>query len=195
VEHATHDIGTAHRLVSSGGVLYRYAYDGVLEFLLVGRRQPPLWALPKGKPREGETMEETALREVEEETGVLGQIVAPLGTISYSFRTPPRRVVLPSRRREEGQAGTRFHKTVYHFLLRPVAGDTALHDAEYDFARWLPAAEALSLVSHENERAVLRRALDLLGHGGARVAGAPRRGRSRRPAPRRSQVPRRSSDS
>lgn len=178
MEQPTHDLEAARQLVSSGGVLHRYAYDGVLEFLLVGRRQPLLWALPKGTPLAGETMEQTALREVAEETGVLGQIVAPLGTITYSFRTPPRGVVVPGRRRgreheDDGPPHTRFHKTVHHFLLRPVAGDTALHDAEYDFARWVPAADALSLVSHENERAVLRRALALLGHQATRQPGRP----------------------
>jgi 8-oxo-dGTP pyrophosphatase MutT (NUDIX family) len=167
-------------------VLFRYAYDGGLEFLLVGRRQPPLWALPKGTPHEGETIEQTALREVEEETGILGQIVAPLGNISYSFRTPPRGSALHSRRHDDQAApNTRFYKTVHHFLLRPVAGDTALHDAEYDVARWLPAADALDLVSHENERAILRRALTLLGHsasapGGRKTAGRPAAGRATR---------------
>lgn len=162
-------------------MLYRHPYGGGLEFLLVGRQHPPLWALPKGTPHDGETIEQTALREIEEETGILGQIVAPLGTITYTFRTPPRGVVLPWRtaraqhdRGETAAPNTRFHKTVHHFLLRPVAGDTALHDAEYDFARWLPAAEALSAVSHENERAVLRRALSLLGHTGAHAGSTAR---------------------
>ncbi len=170
------------RLISCGGVLYRYPFGGGLEFLLVGRQHPPLWALPKGTPHDGETIEQTALREIEEETGVLGQIVAPLGSITYTFRTPPRGVVLPWRtprsqdgRGETATPNTRFHKTVHHFLLRPVAGDTALHDAEYDFARWLPAADALSAVSHENERAVLRRALSLLGHVGGHPGSAGRK--------------------
>jgi 8-oxo-dGTP pyrophosphatase MutT (NUDIX family) len=185
VERPQHDRGTARRLLSSGGVLYRYAYDGVLEFLLVGRRQPALWALPKGTPVEGESIQQTAVREVEEETGVSGEIVADLGTISYTFRTPPRGIALPARRKDvDAQPNTRFHKTVHHFLLRPVAGDPALHDAEYDFARWLPAAEALQLVSHENERTVLRRALALLGHGRERVAGATRAGQPARPSGR-----------
>ena len=190
MEPPTHDLEAARQLVSSGGVLHRYAYDGVLEFLLVGRRQPLLWALPKGTPLAGETMEETALREVAEETGVLGQIVAPLGSISYSFRTPPRGVLVPGRRRgqqhgDDGPPHTRFHKTVHHFLLRPVAGDTALHDAEYDFARWVPAAEALTLVSHENERSVLRRALALLGHQTGRQPNRPHQSLSGRRARRR----------
>jgi 8-oxo-dGTP pyrophosphatase MutT (NUDIX family) len=186
VERPPSDTAAARRLISSGGVLYRYAYDGGLEFLLVGRRQPLLWALPKGTPQDGESMEQTALREVEEETGILGQIVAPLGSISYSFRTPPRGIASPSRRHDDQAApNTRFHKTVHHFLLRPVAGDTALHDAEYDFARWLPAADALELVSHGNERAVLRRALSLLGHKataprGRKAAGRPAAGRATR---------------
>jgi len=186
VDRARHDPGTARRLLSCGGVLYRYAYDDVLEFLLVGRRQPPLWALPKGTPVEGESIQETAVREVEEETGVSGEIVADLGTISYTFRTPPRGIALPARRKDvDALPNTRFHKTVHHFLLRPVAGDPALHDAEYDFARWLPAADALQLVSHENERTVLRRALTLLGHGRERGAAASRAGQPARPSRRR----------
>lgn len=187
MEPPADELGTARRLVSCGGVLYRYAHDDVLEFLLVGRRRPLLWALPKGTPRDGETIEQTALREIAEETGVLGQIVAPLGSISYTFRTPPRGVVLPWRgeRGRGDQArpatpNTRFHKTVYHFLLRPVAGDTALHDAEYDFARWLSTADALDMVSHENERAILRRALALLGHDGG--AAGPKASPKARPA-------------
>ncbi|HEX2186674.1 MAG TPA: NUDIX domain-containing protein [Chloroflexota bacterium] len=156
---------TLRKLVSSGGVLYRYWYDGTLEFLLVGRRQPPLWALPKGTPRRGETLEETALREVEEETGVRGRIVASLGSITYSFTTPPRAAG------KGGNGLVRYQKTVHHFLLRPVAGDPALHDSEYDFARWLPAAAALARLSHENERTVLRRAMRLL----RRTSGDPLR--------------------
>jgi 8-oxo-dGTP pyrophosphatase MutT (NUDIX family) len=183
VERPIDDPAEARRLVSCGGVLYHYAYDGVLEFLLVGRRQPALWALPKGTPLDGETYEQTAVREVAEETGVLGQIVAPLGSISYSFRTPPRGVTHPGRppgrRPAVTSPNTRFHKTVHHFLLRPVAGDTALHDTEYDFARWLAAADALQRVSHENERAVLRRALALLGHAQERPTGRPRPARRR----------------
>ncbi|MGH2352277.1 MAG: NUDIX hydrolase [Chloroflexota bacterium] len=142
------------RAVSCGGVLFRYAYDGVLEFLLVGRRRPPLWALPKGTPKMDETIEQTALREVEEETGVRGRIVAPLGTITYTFRAP--------RRPASVTGGTRYEKTVHHFLMQPVAGDPALHDAEYDFARWVPIGDALALLSHDNERTILRRAIEVV---------------------------------
>lgn len=70
------------------------------------RRGRLLWSLPKGHIERGETPEETAVREVAEETGILGEVVAPLGIIAFWFVAD----------------GRRIHKTVHHFLLRPVGG-------------------------------------------------------------------------
>ena len=94
------------RATSAGGVVHR-AVDGHREILLVHRRTPRLWALPKGTPDAGETILETALREVREETGIEVEAEEPLGAITYFFV------------RER----TRFHKTVHFFLMRPVGGE------------------------------------------------------------------------
>ena len=72
------------RDVSAGGVVYRRR-DGCLEIVLVGRAQPPRWGLPKGAPSRRESLEEAALREVREETGIEARLVCPLVAIDYWF--------------------------------------------------------------------------------------------------------------
>jgi 8-oxo-dGTP pyrophosphatase MutT (NUDIX family) len=143
------------RATSAGGVVHR-SVDGLAEILLVHRRRPVLWALPKGTPNSGETLAETALRETREETGIAVEIEASLGSISYFFV----------------RESTRFHKTVHFFLMRPVGGDLDEHDHEFDEVRWVPIAEALALMTHATEREVVDRARPRLG------APAPRRGAS-----------------
>src|SRR5258708_19625403 len=59
--------------------------DTMVEVALVGRSHPGIWALPKGTPRSGETFEQVALREVQEETGLEVRLVAYIGSISYFF--------------------------------------------------------------------------------------------------------------
>lgn len=136
---------TEHQ-VSAGGVVCR-ATDGYMEVALCGRLSPPLWALPKGTPDPGESMEQTALREVEEETGLKVSIQAPLGAIHYSFvRT---------------QDDTQCHKTVHFYLMKPVGGDISLHDPEFDLVRWFPQSDVLAAMTHDTERDVVRKALDL----------------------------------
>ena len=117
--------------------------DGRIEILLVHRRSPVLWALPKGTPDSGETIDETALRETREETGIEVEIEASLGSIRYFFV----------------RGTTRFHKTVHFFLMRPVGGALDLHDGEFDEVRWVPVGETLALLNHATERSVVERAV------------------------------------
>ncbi len=105
------------------------------------------WSLPKGTPKRSETTEETALREVAEETGLEVRIVSPVGTIDYWFV----------------QRGTRVHKSVHYFLMEPTGGDLAAHDHEFDEVRWVPVVEAETLMSFETEREIVARAMPLGG--------------------------------
>ena len=118
-----------------------------LEVLLCGRSSDGLWALPKGTPEKGETIEETAMREVREETGVEVEQTAVVGEIKYWFSRP--------------QEGVRYYKTVYHYLFRPVGGDPSLHDHEFDDVRWFPVQQAEKLLTYQNEARILRQALDV----------------------------------
>jgi 8-oxo-dGTP pyrophosphatase MutT (NUDIX family) len=134
--------------VSAGGVVYRRGERGA-EVLLCGRGAEGLWALPKGTPEYGETLAQTALREVREETGVGATIEGSLGSIDYSFSRPAQHV--------------RFDKTVHHFLMRPDgSGATEQHDREYDRVAWFPLDEALALITHRNEARVLERAREMI---------------------------------
>lgn len=143
------------RATSAGGVVHR-TVDRHHEILLVHRRSPRLWALPKGTPDAGETIEETALRETREETGIAVEIEAPLRSIRYFFV----------------RGSTRFHKTVHFFLMRPVGGSIDEHDAEFDEVRWTDGHEAVALLTHATERSVVEQALDLLGEAGASSLGS-----------------------
>lgn len=133
------------RATSAGGVVIRPA-DGQLEVALVHRRSARLWALPKGTPDSGETLEETALRETREETGLEVEIDAPITSIRYFFV----------------RGSTRFHKTVHFFLMRAIGGSPDDHDAEFDEVRWLPVDEAMALLTHATERSVLERGADMV---------------------------------
>lgn len=126
------------RATSAGGVVYRRTPAGP-EIVLAHRRSPALWALPKGTPARGESLEETALRETAEETGLAVAIEEPLDAISYVFV----------------RGSTRYFKTVHFFLMRPIGGDLADHDHEFDDVRWIPLSEALQLMNYPTERSVV----------------------------------------
>jgi 8-oxo-dGTP pyrophosphatase MutT (NUDIX family) len=109
---------------------------------VVGRRKRErdsyTWTLPKGTPTPGESLEQTALREVGEETGLTVRIVSPLDAIRYTFV----------------QHGTRIHKTVHYFMMEPTGGALEGHDREFEEVRWVSFDEAAGLLSFETERAL-----------------------------------------
>lgn len=131
--------------VAAGGVVYRYGVDG-LEVALAGRRSDGTWVFPKGQPDGDETLVETALREVREETGLQVRAISPLGQVEYWFAAGPERV----------------RKAVHFYLMEPTGGDTSLHDHEYDEVRWVPVGEARRMLTFDTYREVLDRALAAL---------------------------------
>ena len=136
------------RLVSAGGIVYRVADDKKIETILCGRIVPARWSLPKGTPDAGESLEETALREVREETGLHPVIEAPLGNINYWFVSPDRRV--------------RYNKTVHFYLMAPTGGYTDEHDPEFDEVRWFPADVGLRTLTYASEAKLLEKAVTII---------------------------------
>lgn len=136
--------------VAAGGVVVR-GREGQLEVAIAGRALDNTWVFPKGTPDAEETIAETALREVAEETGLAVRILAPIGTTDYWFAS----------------RGVRFHKVVHFFLMEATGGDVAAHDHEYDEVRWVGADEARRLLSYDNYRDVLQRALERYGQARA----------------------------
>ena len=137
--------------VSAGGVIFRRSTDTVgkagYEIVLVGQSRVGRWGLPKGAPATGETLEEAALREVREETGIEGRIVAPLGAIEYWF----------------WGRGVRYHKMVHFHLMEALGGDLSRHDYEHDVVGWFTIPDAYQTMSYANEKEVVRRAEAILG--------------------------------
>lgn len=134
--------------VSAGGVAFR-ANGDAFDIALI-RTHEGRWQLPKGSIEDGEPPERAAVREVREEAGVDAEIVAPLGTIEYWYRAT------------YDPEPARVHKFVHVFLLRYLGGSTDDHDGEVTEARWAPIDEALAMLTHKDERAMVARARGLL---------------------------------
>jgi ADP-ribose pyrophosphatase YjhB (NUDIX family) len=107
------------------------------------------WSLPKGHLEHGETAEQAAVREVAEETGIRGRVVAPLGTIDFSFVAADRRV----------------HKTVHHFLMYAVGGELSRDDPEVAHVAWVALDELPTRLSYVDERTLLKQLPQLLEAG------------------------------
>jgi len=137
---------STEREVSYGGVVVRG--DEMIVIVPRGRRR--VLGLPKGGPMEGETPEQTAAREVREETGITARVRERLGQVDYTYR----------------RGGRNIAKTVHFYLCVFEAGDTADHDHEVDDARWMPLREARRRLSYPGERAMVERALSVLRPNG-----------------------------
>jgi ADP-ribose pyrophosphatase YjhB (NUDIX family) len=105
-----------------------------------------LWSLPKGHIEAGETAEQAAVREVEEETGISGVILGELGTIDFWFVAD----------------GRRIHKTVRHYLMRRTGGELSDADIEVDEVAWVPLPEIRGQLAYPDERGLVDTAGRLL---------------------------------
>jgi 8-oxo-dGTP diphosphatase len=115
---------------AAGGVIER---DG--NVLLVHRPEYGDWSFPKGKLEHGESWEQGALREVEEETGLRGELGDELGRTHYAVQQGP--------------------KEVRYFRMTAEGEPRARN--EVDEVRWVPLAEARELLTHARDRALLER--------------------------------------
>jgi 8-oxo-dGTP pyrophosphatase MutT (NUDIX family) len=141
------------REFSAGGVLVRRTRGRAAVAAIRPRgKAPGTWALPKGNVDPGERPDETALREVLEETGVEGRLVEKLGDVKYTYTR---------------RGGLRVFKIVSFYLLRAGRGRLGAIDeamrVEVAEARWLPLDEAPRLLAYGGERQMAAKARDRFG--------------------------------
>jgi len=116
--------------------LWRRRHDGQVEVAVIHRPKYDDWTLPKGKLDKGETEEDGAIREVEEETGFRGPLGADLGTVEYE--------------------GLKGQKIVRYWTMEAEDGRFSPHD-EVDDLRWVGVDDAMELLTYGRDRAVLSR--------------------------------------
>jgi len=136
--------------------------------LLLRKSGEQIWCLPKGTLEPGETTEETAVREVHEETGLHVKLLGPLTEVRYAFYWPP--------------DGVNVDKTVTYFLATPIGGRVK-PEPGFDEGRWVTRTEAMKLLHWPNDREVVTRAFDAtrsLGPSGGSRGSSPGAKRSAR---------------
>jgi 8-oxo-dGTP pyrophosphatase MutT (NUDIX family) len=139
----------ARREISAGCVVYRRS-DGLVEVALIQPHDRKAWALPKGLIEPGEPSEQAAKRETREEAGLSGTILTKIDTIKYSYMA------------KWEKPATRVFKIVTFYLLKFTEGDPSKHDREVDRVEWFPIDKAISSASYAQEKAILRKAKDLI---------------------------------
>jgi 8-oxo-dGTP diphosphatase len=115
---------------AAGGVVTR---DGLVA--LVHRPRYDDWTLPKGKLDQGESFEDAALREIDEETGLRARLVRELPAVKYEVRGRP--------------------KVVRYWLMEVDSDPGFVPNDEVDELRWLGPSEASALLSYDRDRDVL----------------------------------------
>jgi 8-oxo-dGTP diphosphatase len=126
--------------VAAGGVVFDASSTEAGRVLLVHRPKYNDWSFPKGKKEPGETIQEAAIREVSEETGLTCRVVCELQSIRYSF---------------ENRKGVAGPKVVYYFLMEPSSGSIEVNNYEIDGAEWFELDRAMSVLSYEQDRQLL----------------------------------------
>lgn len=127
-------------ILAAGGIVIDTGTGGP-RILLVHRPRYDDWSFPKGKLDPGETVEEAAVREVKEETGLACRIIRELATTRYVYRT-----------RNKGRLKP---KAVHYFLMERVSGDIHVPGEEVDRAAWFHVEKAVRKLSYEEDRKLL----------------------------------------
>ncbi|OGH38964.1 MAG: hypothetical protein A3B44_03620 [Candidatus Levybacteria bacterium RIFCSPLOWO2_01_FULL_38_21] len=133
---------------SAGGVVYKKD-DSKMSILVAQHSQHHGWVFPKGiigDRHKRESKEETALREVEEETGIKGKIIESLQPVTYWYNLK----------------GEKIKKTVYYFLMSFVSGDIKGHDYEMEDVKWLPIEEVKNKLTYKSDKEVWTQAVKIL---------------------------------
>jgi 8-oxo-dGTP pyrophosphatase MutT (NUDIX family) len=136
--------------VSAGGFVISKTDNSLVALMARFNRGGKLeWCIPKGHLEQTESNEEAALREVFEETGLIAEIIAYLGEVSYQFI----------------QSGVRVNKTVHVYLMQQIGGELSFDNDPHKEAsqlEWVRVSELLTRLSHGNERRIAKMAVELI---------------------------------
>ena len=133
---------------SAGGIVFKKSQQGI-EVLLCQHSYHHGWGFPKGLIGDkihGEKKEETALREVEEETGASGVIIEPLEPVTYWYKFEEQKI----------------KKTVYYFVMKYDGGDITKHDFEMEDVRWVESDKVLKKLTFKSDKTVFEKALPII---------------------------------
>ena len=133
---------------SAGGVVYRKHKKGT-DILLGQHSGHHKWVFPKGligDEKKEESKEETAVREVREETGITGKILHPLSPVTHWYQWE----------------GEKRKKTVYYFVMEYISGKTEDHDWEMEQVEWVPVEEVEKRISFPSDKKVWQEAKQLI---------------------------------
>lgn len=130
-------------ILAAGGLVIRPEENGTYRVLLVHRPRYDDWSLPKGKADPGETPESTAIREVEEETGVRAEVITPLAEVEYRVSSGRR-------------------KMVRYFAMRHRSEEPFRPNDEVDEIRWLEPDQAADLTTYDHDRVLIQSDIDAL---------------------------------
>lgn len=131
--------------LAAGGVAVETTGDRLIKVLLVHRPRYDDWSFPKGGVSDGESVEDAALREVLEETGLECRIIRKLGLARYNYRT---------------RRGVRRPKVVHYFLMEQVGGHIATDGVEVDRADWFDIGGAEKLLSYDFDKELLAKLIE-----------------------------------
>ncbi|MFH1061351.1 MAG: NUDIX hydrolase [Candidatus Omnitrophota bacterium] len=137
--------------ISAGAVVFEFI-NALPEIVIYSRRNATQWCLPKGKIEQGETAQQAAIREVQEETGLQGKIIEHLEDIYYQYKDEKRELLI--------------EKTVHFFLMKKQTEISQQYDPEVESVEWLTIDKALEKLSFESERRVVIKAGQLLRQKG-----------------------------
>jgi len=133
---------------SAGGIVFKKE-AGKLRILVSQHSQHHGWVFPKGfiaDTIKGESKEETALREVEEETGIKGKILEPLDPITYWYQMD----------------NEKHKKTVYYFIMEKVGGDITNHDWEMEQVEWLSINDVMGRLTYPSDKKMWKKAQKII---------------------------------
>lgn len=133
------------KVISAGGVLFWKNKNNIL-VCIVKRKGKNVWVLPRGRVEENENMEDTVVREVREETGVLSRIVRKIGVVKYSYYSHIDK--------------TYYDKEVHFYLLKISKQEKFVPNQEIQDRAWLTVEEAINKLSYEKEKEILLKALE-----------------------------------